>query len=151
DGDNPTDPALELMASGKKALAKIGNPRYQSTHPLVYGLGGFVLGIEIDPGTVRPSSPETSAKAFFWMRVILKFYADVNDPFDYGRSFVPDPPTPCRRSSTRSSINNLEVSSWLSPTRTTRSARVVSSSTSLPSAPRPRPASGTSATPRSST
>jgi len=94
DEDNPTDPALELMACVKKALAKIDNPRYESTHPLVYGLGGLVLGIEIEPGTVRPPSPEISAKAFFWMRVILKFYEDVNDPFDYGRSFVPDPPTP---------------------------------------------------------
>ena len=94
DANNPTDPAYELMAAVKKAIAKIDNPRYETSHPLVYSLGGLVLGIEVEPGTVRPPEREISAKAFFWMRVILKFYEDVNDPFDYGRSFVPDPPTP---------------------------------------------------------
>lgn len=85
DADNPTDPAYELMADVKKALAKIyaisdetGNPKF----PLVYMLGGLIAGLQYEGGTVRPPDAEVqSSRAFFWMRVILEFTENLNDPY----------------------------------------------------------------------
>ena len=81
---NPTDPAEQLLADVKKALAKLDH----LPHPLSneapspnYQLGGLIAGLEYEPGTVRPPD-QNSAKAYFWMRVILKFTENVRDPFD---------------------------------------------------------------------
>lgn len=85
DKEHPTDTAYELMADVKKALAKImrENPEHGTPmFPAAYRLGGLVMGLEFEAGTVRPPD-EQSAKAFFWMRVILKFVEDVNDPYRY--------------------------------------------------------------------
>lgn len=82
DKDNPTDPAYELMADVKKALALVSreNPEFGTGFHASFRLGGLVMGLEFEPGTVRP--PElASDKAFFWMRVILHFVEDVNDPY----------------------------------------------------------------------
>jgi hypothetical protein len=89
---NPCDAAYELMADVKKALAKL---YADSTNdggltinlavgdtPKAFFLGGLTNGFEYEPGTVRPPE-QPSEKAFFWMRVILKFTERVNDPFDY--------------------------------------------------------------------
>jgi hypothetical protein len=82
DMDNPTDPAYELMADTKKALAKLvacdrnGDP----VDPTNFNLGNIVAGIEYEPGTVR-APEQASDKAFFWMRVILNFVEDKNDPY----------------------------------------------------------------------
>lgn len=85
DKRNPTDPAEQFMASVKKSLAKLDddpNPMsVQPQHPN-YMLGGLIAGLDIEPGTVRPPD-EQSAKAYFWMRVILKFTENVRDPFDH--------------------------------------------------------------------
>lgn len=85
DKQNPTDPAYELMADVKKALAKViatdpvsGNPVHAN-----YRLGGLILELEYESGTVRPPD-EQSTKAYFWMRVIVKFVENINDPFDHG-------------------------------------------------------------------
>lgn len=88
DPDNATDPAEHLLADVKKALAKIRDPALEGT--TVYHLGNLVADIRWEPGTVREPDREVSARAFFWMRVILKFTEKVNDPYDYGKSFVPD-------------------------------------------------------------
>ena len=84
DKENPTDPAYELMADVKKALAKLvaiepmsGNPVHAN-----YRLGGLILELEYEPGTVRPPD-EQSTKAYFWMRVIVKFVENINDPYDH--------------------------------------------------------------------
>lgn len=88
----PCDAAYELMADVKKAIAKL---YVQSTAdarlviamgdgdtPLAYYIAGLTSGMVLEGGTVRP--PEhSSEKAFFWMRVILKFTEKVNDPFSY--------------------------------------------------------------------
>lgn len=83
DKENPTDPAYELMADTKKALAKImaeNTEQGTAKYPSIYRLGGLVVGLQFEAGTVRP--PELpSDRAFFWMRVILKFVEDVNDPY----------------------------------------------------------------------
>jgi hypothetical protein len=80
---NPTDPAYELMADVKKALAKIttvnsetGSPKF----PTQYMLGGLIAGLQYEAGTVRPPDAD-STKAFFWMRVVLEFVENLNDPY----------------------------------------------------------------------
>jgi hypothetical protein len=83
DKEHPTDPAYELMADLKKALAKIKRERPEfgvPMYPDIYMLGKLIIGLEWEAGTVRPPE-EQSSKAFFWMRVILKFSEDVNDPY----------------------------------------------------------------------
>lgn len=84
DKNNPTDAGYELMADVKKALGQIvmeDSVQGIGLHEN-YMLGGLILDLEYEPGTVRPPD-QPSAKAFFWMRVILKFSENVNDPFDH--------------------------------------------------------------------
>lgn len=86
DHENPTDPAEQLMATVKQSLAKIisePHPMAAGTRHANYMLGGLIAGMEIEPGTVRPPD-QISAKAYFWMRVILSFVEDVSNPFDHG-------------------------------------------------------------------
>lgn len=85
DKKNPTDPAENLMADVKKAIAKLDhdpNPMSDEEQSDNYLLGGLINGLDIEPGTVRPPD-QNSAKAYFWMRVILKFTENVRDPFDH--------------------------------------------------------------------
>ncbi|MBT9159043.1 MAG: hypothetical protein DDT26_00292 [Dehalococcoidia bacterium] len=85
DKKNPTDPAEQLMAAVKKAISVVDSDPHPMTgaaaHPN-YLLGGLINGVEIEPGTVRPPD-QNSSKAYFWMRVILKFTENVRDPFDH--------------------------------------------------------------------
>jgi hypothetical protein len=86
DIDNPTDPAHKLMADVKQSLAKIANDRnYDVTgipnHPN-YHLGNLIAGMTMEPGTVRPPMEQLSNKAFFWMRIVVKFVENPNDPYD---------------------------------------------------------------------
>lgn len=84
DKKNPADPAHLLLADVKKALAKLkrgGHPLTGEGQHANYLLGGLIVGITVEPGIVRPPD-QTSAKAYFWMRVILKFVEDINDPYD---------------------------------------------------------------------
>lgn len=82
---NPTDPAFNLMADVRKALAKVlqdadahaGRP---TAHPN-YLLGGLIEGMTMEPGIARPPMEGVSSRAFFWMRVTLKFVEDQNDPY----------------------------------------------------------------------
>lgn len=84
DKENPCDPAYELMADVRKALAKLkqrpdpilGGPNNPS-----YMLGGLIAGMTMEPGIARPPMEQVSAKAFFWMRVVLKLVEDPNDPY----------------------------------------------------------------------
>jgi len=89
---NPTDSAYELMADVKKAVAKLFDDKTNDAGLEIdmgggdlvraFYLGGLVNGAEIEPGTVRPPEQNTE-KAFFWMRVILKFTERVQDPYLY--------------------------------------------------------------------
>lgn len=81
---NPTDPAELLLADVKMALAKLDhdpNPMTTEQRSANYLLGGLIEGLECEPGTVRPPD-QNSAKAYFWMRVVLKFTENVRNPFD---------------------------------------------------------------------
>lgn len=83
---NPTDSAYELMADVRKALAKIrkrgGGPMDDPSNYPNWNLGGLISGMTMEPGIVRPPIEQVSEKAFFWMRVTLKFVEDQNDPYD---------------------------------------------------------------------
>lgn len=84
DAENPTDPAYELMADTVKALARISfaaDPTENVESSALYNLGGLIAGLSMEPGVVRPPAEGVSSKAFFWMRVTLKFIEDQNDPY----------------------------------------------------------------------
>lgn len=86
DKRNPTDPAYNLMADVKKAIAKLNvdgldpatgagveNPNFR--------LGGLIGNIVLEPGVVRPPD-ELSAQSFFWLRANISFQENVNDPYE---------------------------------------------------------------------
>jgi hypothetical protein len=83
DKRHPTDPAYDLMADVKKALAKIVRVDPNSGdgyYPAVYRLGNLIVDLKWEPGTVRPPE-EHSSKAFFYMRVIVTITEDFHDPY----------------------------------------------------------------------
>jgi len=94
DPKHPCDNAYELMADVKKALSKaFDDTQVLGDTPLllemspgdsvkVYSFGGLAAELRIEAGTVRPPEHPTD-KAFFWMRVILKFTEVVKDPYRY--------------------------------------------------------------------
>lgn len=78
DLDNPTDPAHQLMASVKKALAKL---RIQVKEMQLTGTPfENVSSVSIEPGVVRPPD-QISATAYFWLRVVLETIEEVDSPF----------------------------------------------------------------------
>lgn len=87
DDANPTDPAYELLADTRKALAIL---QQDGTDPETgrfdvnpyYRLGGLIAGLTMEPGVCRPPAEGVSSKAFFYMRVTLEFVEDINDPYD---------------------------------------------------------------------
>lgn len=84
DKQNPTDPAYELMADVKKALAKLAKRPAplsgEADNPHLH-LGGLITGMTMEPGIARPPIEQVSTKAFFWMRIALKFVENPNDPY----------------------------------------------------------------------
>jgi len=81
DKANPTDPAHIAMADVKKRLAlesqKV-SARNDEDGPL--GLLRQVTKIVIGTGVVRPPD-EISAKAYFWLLIVLDIVEDVTDPY----------------------------------------------------------------------
>lgn len=75
DYQNPTDPAHGLLADVKKSLAMIRDDTSPS-----YRLGGLVHELRMDGGIVRPAD-ENSAKAQFYLRVVLVFVENTTDPY----------------------------------------------------------------------
>jgi hypothetical protein len=76
DRDNPTDPAHNLMGEVKKVLARIAD----RTSGGDFMLGGRIVGVDIEPGTVRPPD-ELSMLAYFYLRVRLTVVERLFDPF----------------------------------------------------------------------
>lgn len=76
DRDHPTDPAHNLMGEVKKVLSRIADRQSGSD----YMLGGLVVGVDIEPGTVRPPD-ELSALAYCYLRVRLTVVERLFDPF----------------------------------------------------------------------
>lgn len=81
DKANPTDPAHVAMADVKKRLAiesqKV-SARRDEDGP--FGLLRQVTKIAIGTGVVRPPD-EISAKAYFWLLIVLDIAEDVTDPY----------------------------------------------------------------------
>jgi hypothetical protein len=84
DKHNPTDPAYELKAVVEKRLSRLlaireanGLPLY----PTEYRLGNRLSHISIGPGMVSPPRPNISAKAFFYLPVVLKIAVSPTAPY----------------------------------------------------------------------
>ena len=80
---NPTDPAYALMADVRKALALINKGPSRGETNEFFRLGGLVTGMTMEPGVARPPAEQLSSRAYFWMRITLKFVEDPNDPYDH--------------------------------------------------------------------
>jgi hypothetical protein len=76
DSKNPTDPAHRLLADVKKRLAL---EKRRVTAGEVFGMNA-ISGIRIGPGVVRPPD-EVSAKAYFWLSLVIEMVEDLADPF----------------------------------------------------------------------
>ncbi len=81
DKENPTDPAHVALADVRKRMAieskKVSAMR-DADGPL--GLLRHVTRIAIGTGVVRPPD-EISAKAYFWLLIVLDIVEDVTDPY----------------------------------------------------------------------
>jgi hypothetical protein len=81
---NPTDPAYELKAAVEHRLSSIlaiRNDRGTPLDPTAYRLGNRVSHIAIGPGMVSPPRPNISAKAFFYLPVVLKIAVSTTAPY----------------------------------------------------------------------
>lgn len=84
DAHNPTDPAYMLKADVELCLSQLvaineqnGLPR----HPSAFRLGGRISGATIGPGVVRPPQDRISAKAFFYIPLVLNVALTPTAPF----------------------------------------------------------------------
>jgi hypothetical protein len=76
DSKNPTDPAHRLLADVKKRLVA---EKRRVTEGQVLGLTE-ISNMRIGPGVVRPPD-EVSAKAYFWLSLVLEMVEDLADPY----------------------------------------------------------------------
>jgi len=82
DKDNPTDPAYVGLADVKQKLAFEQRKQDYDGGPEngILGLGQHVTGIQIGTGVVRPPD-EVSAKAYFWLLLVLEMAEDLTKPY----------------------------------------------------------------------
>ena len=81
DKTNPTDPAHIAMADVKKRLAlESMKVSARIDEDGLFGLLRHVTKITIGTGVVRPPD-EISAKAYFWLLIVLDIVEDVTDPY----------------------------------------------------------------------
>lgn len=81
DKQNPTDPAHIAMADVKKRLAVEGKKvAAMKDQDGPFGLLRHVTKITIGTGVVRPPD-EISAKAYFWLLIVLDIVEDITDPY----------------------------------------------------------------------
>ena len=73
---NPTDPAHELMAEVKRALAKVLDMDDTS-----YMLEGYLSSMNISTGLVRPAETGISDNAYFWLPVVVTLTENLSDPY----------------------------------------------------------------------
>lgn len=84
DDVHPTDPAYELKAYVEKRLSEIVAINEKTglpTFPLAYRLGGRINQLTIGPGVVRPAQEKVSAKAFFYLPLVLNIAVTPTAPF----------------------------------------------------------------------
>lgn len=79
---HPTDPAHFFMADVKKRLAKEKRKALEmESEDGILGFGQFITNIRIGTGVVRPPD-EISAKAYFWLTIMLDVVEDLTDPYE---------------------------------------------------------------------
>lgn len=81
---NPLDPAYFLKAQAEQMLSRIiavkqsnGNPAFPEDHML----GGLLTSFTIGTGVVRPSDPNVSPTAFFYMPLVVGMVTDATQPY----------------------------------------------------------------------
>jgi len=81
DKANPTDPAYVALADVKQRLVQERNKvSAQRAVDGPLGLGKEVVGINIGTGVCRPPD-EISAKAYFWLLIVLDIAEDMSRPY----------------------------------------------------------------------
>lgn len=80
---NPTDPAYVSMADVRKRLAEErAKMDWDKPEDGPFGLGRAITGFTIGPGVVRPPDGDVSAKAYFWLTIVLEVVEDVARPYE---------------------------------------------------------------------
>lgn len=80
---NPTDPAYDLLAKTEQRLARIvqlddqGDPMF----PGEYLLDSSIFSLAIGEGIVRPSDPQVSPTAFFYLPLAVELVTDLRNPY----------------------------------------------------------------------
>lgn len=80
---NPTDPAYDLLALVEMRLARICalNDQGDGLYPGEYRLDGLIDSLAIGEGIVRPSDPQVSPTAFFYLPVAVGLVTDLRNPY----------------------------------------------------------------------
>jgi hypothetical protein len=84
DKANPTDPAYALQADVEKCLSRlveINEANGRAVYPESYRLGNRVSAITIGPGVVSPARERVSAKAFFYLPLVVTIGTSSVSPF----------------------------------------------------------------------
>ena len=78
DKTNPTDPLYQLMDDVEKCLARVkatlkgsGYPKYPDEYMLMDDGEQLITDLTVSPGIVRPSSPNVSQFAFFYLPIYV--------------------------------------------------------------------------------
>lgn len=82
--ENPTDPAYDLSAAVEMRLSrliKVNERNGEAQYPEEYMLGGLVKDLRIGEGIVRPSDPQVSPTAFFYLPVGVELVTDLSNPY----------------------------------------------------------------------
>lgn len=77
DAENPTDPAALMLADVKRRLSM---EKVRDHGNDIFGMGDTVTGLRMGRGVVRPPD-ELSAKAYFWLNIVLDVVEDTLDPY----------------------------------------------------------------------
>jgi hypothetical protein len=82
DKNNPTDPAHVALADVRKCLAiEAKKLSLMDDDNSFLGLPRIITGVNIGTGVVRPPD-EVSAKAYFWLLIVLELVEDITDPYE---------------------------------------------------------------------
>jgi hypothetical protein len=81
--ENPTDPAYDLLALVEMRLARVvqRDKNGDGAYPDEYRLDGLIDSLAIGDGIVRPSDPQVSPTAFFYLPVVVVLATDLRNPY----------------------------------------------------------------------
>jgi len=85
DFENPTDPAYYLHAAVEHRLAKLTELRDdgsgRNADSTTYLLGGKIASLKMGPPVVRPPTEQVSAKAFFYLPIVVGLAVTTGKPY----------------------------------------------------------------------